>query len=393
MDSDEPLAAELRIEDIVDIQVLQRIQDTFAKAMGVAAVTVDKHGHPVTRSSNFQQLCQLIRSTEVGLARCQECDARGGLAAYSSGKPEAYVCLGGLMDVAAPITIEGQYLGCILCGQVVLTEDRERFIKDILARNVPLGLPRQALVEAVQQLPSLPRERLDAAVEMLMLTANHIVEIGMANLIQTRLLHEAEEKAAIQAALRDAQLRALQAQINPHFLFNCFNTLSGLIPDDEERAERFLDEMSRVHRYLLRSDDEFLIPVADEIKFAESYLYLTEQRFGAAIKATIRVDREALRKNLPPLSMQVILENIIYTNAISKKNPLKILIESNDNNEITITHSVYEKTVLQNFNIEEGLDNLLNKYQLLNAPPITISENSNVRIINLPLFGGREVVL
>lgn len=189
-----------------------------------------------------------------------------------------------------------------------------------------------------------------------------------------------------------SRLLGLKGQINPHFLFNCFNSLSGLIPDNEEKAERFLDEMSKVHRYLLRNDDEFLIPVAEEIKFAASYLYLTEQRFGAAIKATIRVDKETLRKNLPPLSMQVILENIIYTNAISKKNPLKILIENNDNNEITITHTVFEKTVIQNFNIEEGLDNLLNKYQLLNAPPITISESSNVRIINLPLFGGREVL-
>jgi sensor histidine kinase YesM len=201
------------------------------------------------------------------------------------------------------------------------------------------------------------------------------------------------ETDKLKNAYQRSRLLGLKGQINPHFLFNCFNSLSGLIPDNEEKAERFLDEMSKVHRYLLRNDDEFLIPVADEIKFAESYLYLTEQRFGAAIKATIRVDKDALRKNVPPLSMQVILENIIYTNAISKKNPLKILIESNDNNEIAITHTVYEKTVIQNFNIEEGLDNLLNKYQLLNAPPITISESSSIRVIILPLFGGREVSL
>lgn len=201
------------------------------------------------------------------------------------------------------------------------------------------------------------------------------------------------ETEKLKNAYQRSRLLGLKGQINPHFLFNCFNSLSGLIPDNEEKAERFLDEMSKVHRYLLRNDDEFLIPLADEIKFAESYLYLTEQRFGTAIKTNIRVDKDALRKNLPPLSMQVILENIIYTNAISKKNPLKILIESNDNNEIIITHTVHEKTVIQNFNIEEGLDNLLNKYQLLNAPPITISENSNTRIIVLPLFGGREVVI
>ena len=311
MDVVGPPAADLRIEDVVDLTVLQRIQDTFAKAMGVAAVTVDKHGRPVTRSSNFQNLCQMIRSTEIGLARCQECDARGGLAAFSSGRPEAYLCLGGLMDVAAPITIEGQYLGCILCGQVVLTEDRERFIKDIIARNAPLGLPRLALLEAVQQIPALPRERLDAAVEMLMLTANHIVEIGMTNLIQSRLLHEAEEKAAIQAALRDAQLRALQAQINPHFLFNSL-TLVGYTALEEgaPRTEEIAYTLSDLLRYSLRNTAT-MVPLREEIEIVERYLSLQQIRFGERLRAQIELDPALENLQVPCMLLQPLVENAV----------------------------------------------------------------------------------
>jgi len=189
-------AESLRIEEVVNISILQRIQDTFSKARGVAAGTVDRTGNPVTRNSNFQPICQLIRSTQTGLARCKKCDAQGGLRAYFSDKPEAYVCMGGLMDVAAPITIHDKYIGCILCGQVVLSEDQDEFIKDIVQRNVALGLPRDMVLKAAQQIPAIPRERLNAAVEMLMLTANHIIEIGMTNLTQSELLKEAQEKAA-----------------------------------------------------------------------------------------------------------------------------------------------------------------------------------------------------
>jgi hypothetical protein len=196
------------------------------------------------------------------------------------------------------------------------------------------------------------------------------------------------ETEKLKNAYQRSKLLGLKGQINPHFLFNCFNTLSGLIGENEDKAERFLDEMSRVHRYLLRNDDELLVPLAEELKFARSYLYLTEQRFGAAITASINIDTTLQRHGIPPLSMQVILENIIYTNAISKKNPLMILIEATPAREIVITHSVFEKTVMQHLQVEEGLDNLLNKYKLLNAPPVRISEDGEHRSITLPLFDG-----
>ena len=121
-----------------------------------------------------------------------------------------------------------------------------------------------------------------------------------------------------------SKLLGLKGQINPHFLFNCFNTLSGLIQENEEKAEKFLDEMTKVHRYLLRSDDDMLVPAADELKFATSYLYLIKERFGNAVSIRFNVAENCGHYCLPPLSMQVVLENIIYSNAINKNDPLKI---------------------------------------------------------------------
>ncbi len=328
MDSIGPAAADLRIEHVVDVNILQRIQDTFSKAMGVAAVTVDRLGTPVTRNSNFQPICQMIRSTSTGLARCKKCDAQGGLAAYSSDKPQAYLCLGGLMDVAAPITIEGKYIGCILCGQVVLTEDQDEFVKEILRRNKPLGLPREQLLQAAQQIPAIPRERLDAAVEMLMLTANHIIEIGMTNLTQSRLLKEAQEKVSLQAALQNAQLRALQSQINPHFLFNSL-TLVGYTALEEQasRTEEIAYILSDLLRYSLRNTATF-VPLREEVEMVARYLSIQQMHFGERLEVHLEIDPSVAYLQVPCMLLQPLVENAVVHGVESVTRPVTVTVRA-----------------------------------------------------------------
>lgn len=199
------------------------------------------------------------------------------------------------------------------------------------------------------------------------------------------------ETEELKNAYQRSRLLGLKGQINPHFLFNCFNTLSGLIQEDEEKAEKFLDEMTKVHRYLLRSDDDLLVPVSDEIRFAQSYLYLIRERFGTAIESSINITDAAKNKRIPPLSMQVVLENIIYTNAISKKDPLHIEVSCNSDKELRIRHSLHEKIIVQNLDMDEGLDNLLNKYRMIHPTGISIHENVKERVIVLPLLEEKEV--
>ncbi len=198
------------------------------------------------------------------------------------------------------------------------------------------------------------------------------------------------ETEKLKNAYRRSKLLGLKGQINPHFLFNCFNTLSGLIQEDEEKAEKFLDEMTKVHRYLLRSEDELLVSIEDELKFAQSYLHLAKERFGSAIQSSVNVVEIARKKFIPPLSMQVILENIIYTNALDKEKPLMIHIYATNDSELCITNSMQEKIVRQNLNVDDGLDNLVNKYRMLNAEPVTIVDDSCERKLLLPLLNQHE---
>ena len=217
----------------------------------------------------------------------------------------------------------------------------------------------------------------------MMSTVITFINEGMANWEKWK--NSLFESDKLKNAYQKSKLLGLKGQINPHFLFNCFNTLSGLIQENEEEAEKFLDEMIKVHRYLLRGDDEYLVSLQDEMKFATAYLNLTKYRFGDAIRIDIHLSGIVMSKRIPPLSMQVILEHIIYTNALSKKHPLHIEI-SHDNNHLIIRHTLHDKIIVQNFNIDEGLDNLITKYRLLNAEEVIVTEHATQREIKLPLF-------
>jgi LytS/YehU family sensor histidine kinase len=218
----------------------------------------------------------------------------------------------------------------------------------------------------------------------IMSTLITFINEGMANWESWK--NSLSESEKLKNAYQRSKVLGLKGQINPHFLFNCFNTLSGLIQENEEEAEKFLDEMTKVHRYLLRGGDEYLVRLADEIKFAHSYLYLTRARFGNAIRTKVELPNELMDKLIPPLSLQVILENIIYTNALSKKEPLTILITADQEGRLVITHTLHEKIIVQNLNLDEGLDNLMTKYRLINNEEILVNENPLQRIITLPLF-------
>lgn len=201
------------------------------------------------------------------------------------------------------------------------------------------------------------------------------------------------ETEQLKNAYQKTKLLGLKGQINPHFLFNCFNSLSSLISEDEERAELFLDEMTKVHRYMLRGDDDQLVTLNEELKFAQSYLYLTNVRFGEAIKATVNVDDEMRDKYLPPLSLQVILENIIYTNTATRSSPLMLEISSDDDQTLLITNSVQSRMRKDTGGFEEGLDNLITKYKLLHASGVTVHESETERTIVLPLLDKKEVAI
>jgi len=122
------------------------------------------------------------------------------------------------------------------------------------------------------------------------------------------------------------QMRALQAQISPHFLFNSLNSLSSLIADEPEKAERFVDEMSSVYRYLLGSNEGELTTLRAELAFLRSYYHLLKTRYGRGIELDVAVSEARQHDLLPPLTLQLLVENAVKHNVVAAETPLSTSI-------------------------------------------------------------------
>jgi two-component system, LytTR family, sensor kinase len=194
------------------------------------------------------------------------------------------------------------------------------------------------------------------------------------------------EMEELNRAYKQSQLQGLKSQVNPHFLFNSLNSLSSLIQDDEEKAESFLDEMSKVYRYMLRNDEDQLVTLETELKFIESYMYLLKARYGDGLLLTIAISEEDEHRWLPPLSLQVIIENSFSHNIISKSAPLRMSIRSCGAGVLELSNSIQPKAITDIMDFEAGLDNLVKKFELLNRPLEVTEGDGKNRIIRFSLI-------
>lgn len=199
-----------------------------------------------------------------------------------------------------------------------------------------------------------------------------------------------KETERLNEVYKQTQLNGLKSQVNPHFLFNSLNSLSGLIQDDEEKAEKFLDEMSKVYRYMLRNDEEQLVSLATELAFIRSYVYVLNTRYGTGLQININLNEKSLNQLLAPLTLQVVIENTFSLNIVSKASPLQISISSEDD-RLVIQNNIQPKTITDALDFEAGLDNLIRKYELLNMP-VSVQDNTAHRVICIPLFKQKEEV-
>jgi sensor histidine kinase YesM len=201
-----------------------------------------------------------------------------------------------------------------------------------------------------------------------------------------------KETEQLRKAYKQSQLMGLKSQVTPHFLFNSLNTLSSLISEDEEGAEKFLNEMSKVYRYMLRNEDDQLVTLQTELTFIDSYIYLLKARYLHALELQAVVEEDDKQKYLPPLTLQVIIENAILQNAFSKSSPLTIHIHADNDGTLIVRNNIQPKIITEAVDYESGLDNLVNKYRLLNHTSIVIEEKNSERIIRLPLIIKNEKV-
>lgn len=193
------------------------------------------------------------------------------------------------------------------------------------------------------------------------------------------------EKEILKQMSLQQEFEVLKSQVNPHFLFNCFNTLSSLIAEDAGKAEVFLDELSKVYRYLLRNNESGLSTLQGELRFIRSYFGLLKTRHGEAVQFQIETDKRYDNYLLPSLSLQLLVENAVKHNVLSRNIPLTIEIFTTAGNRLVVNNNLQRRTVKSASN-RIGLENIKAKYELLKQKGFQVMEDNKNFTVVLPLI-------
>ncbi|MCW3118525.1 MAG: hypothetical protein JWM28_2607 [Chitinophagaceae bacterium] len=177
----------------------------------------------------------------------------------------------------------------------------------------------------------------------------------------------------------------LKNQVNPHFLFNCFNTLSSLISIDKKQAETFLDELSKVYRYLLRNNEDGISTLEKEVKFMHSYYRLLKTRYGDGLNLSIEIDKRYQPYLLPSLSLQLLVENAVKHNIVSKQQPLMLEIFTTAGNKLVVNNNLQKKQQKEK-STHIGLNNIRAKYKLMKQQGFQVVEGEKNFMVVLPLI-------
>jgi len=181
-----------------------------------------------------------------------------------------------------------------------------------------------------------------------------------------------------------AELASLKEQISPHFLFNTLNSLSSVIRlSDKNESLKFVDKMSQVYRYILESNQQDLVKIKDELEFLDAYFFLLEKRFGTKLVLEMDISPDLYETSIPPMAMQLLVENVIQHNTITNSSPLTIKI-FDQNSMIIVQNNLQKKTAGESFGI--GLANLMKRYKLIAGKEIIINNSANSFIVKLPVI-------
>ncbi|WP_421797134.1 sensor histidine kinase [Haliscomenobacter sp.] len=195
-------------------------------------------------------------------------------------------------------------------------------------------------------------------------------------------LNEAER---LKREFVQAQLDGLKSQVNPHFLFNSLNTLVYIIPEDPDKAVEFVQKLAKVYRYILEIQERRLIPLWEEMEFLESFWFLHKERFCNNLRISIDIPKAERKHLIVPLSLQLLFENAIKHNIISKEKPLSISLKIEDGKRLVVRNTLQLRSNPEP-GTQTGLANIKNRYEYFSDQPVVVEQTDQEFVVSLPLI-------
>jgi hypothetical protein len=180
----------------------------------------------------------------------------------------------------------------------------------------------------------------------------------------------------------EAKYEALRAQINPHFLFNSLNSLTSMVEDNKPVVD-YIQNLSVLLRYMMKSGENELVLLSEELEILRSYISLHMTRFNGSLKIKVDIPDSLNNRTVPPLVLQMLVENCMKHNIISREKPLRILITA-DNESITVQNNLQRKTGVTSTG--QGLNNIIGRYAFFTTAKIEVTENDEIFMVKIPLL-------
>ena len=206
--------------------------------------------------------------------------------------------------------------------------------------------------------------------------------MGFIRLREARLKREAQLKRETV----ESQFATLKSQINPHFLFNSFNTLITIIEENPTLAVAYVEHLSDFYRSIIAYRERDFINVSEEMELVRSFDFLLKKRYEDGFHLVDRLnDHTAQAGQVMPLSLQMLVENAVKHNVISASKPLTVEIFK-DNGHVVVRNNIQRK-IKPEASTHFGLQSLINRYKLLGERPVVVEDNGAFFIVKIPLLG------
>jgi LytS/YehU family sensor histidine kinase len=203
----------------------------------------------------------------------------------------------------------------------------------------------------------------------------YFFELWKASLVKTERLEK--EKSQV-------QFDNLKNQLNPHFLFNALTSLNSLIFEDQVLASQFLQQLSKVYRYVLQNNDRNYVSLQTEFDFIEHYASLLKTRFREGLNISFDISPEAKERAIVPVTLQILIENAIKHNIVDKEQPLDIDIAT-VGDYLVVSNTFQPRKRVENSN-KMGLENLKSLYRFLTDRQVIIEQREDRFWVKVPLL-------
>jgi LytS/YehU family sensor histidine kinase len=212
-----------------------------------------------------------------------------------------------------------------------------------------------------------------------------IMGLNIGNYLITNWKNDLIRVSELNQVAIEAELQSLKLQIDPHFVFNNLSVLSEIILEDQQLGYNYAENFSRIYRYMLVNSKKNIITLDEELKFLDSYRFLIKHRFGEGIQFAINVANESRQLCMPPLTLQLLVENALKHNKTSKKEPLQVSIYTNDKMELIVENALLPiEKPLDSSGI--GLKNIVRRYNLLSEKePQIMVDKTRFKVV-IPLI-------